>query len=351
MSDFWRKNHRLTKLLVFLICLVICGVSVFGYWLLSRMLLTQRTAEVFKGPSEELVGHVSAFFPADKGVSVDSIESFRSGLRDKYTDASLQEPEVGSLYKDCYSGLGTATVKGTKATVSAQVYAIGGEWFYFHPLRLRSGSYIYEADLMHDRICIDEDMAWRLYGGVDLAGMTVTINDKPYIIAGVVAREKDFATVAAGAGSGLIFMNLDQMEGTTITEYEVVGRDPVAGFIRSTAQQYFSAADIVENSERFSPLRIWEVVKSFGKRSMRLSSVIYPYWENAARFVEDILAILLVVAGITAVYPFCYLMGSFVSLVKLIIRGIRYGVPELLDKISERRFKRKERKRAKKAVQ
>ena len=35
-------------------------------------------------------------------------------------------------------------------------------------------------------VVLDEELAWRLYGSADLAGLSVTINKIPYVIAGVV---------------------------------------------------------------------------------------------------------------------------------------------------------------------
>lgn len=71
---------------------------------------------------------------------------------------------------------------------------MGGEWFSFHPLTLRSGSYINEDSLMHDQVLLDEKLAWQIFGSYELAGMTVTIGDKPFVVAGVVAIESDKAS-------------------------------------------------------------------------------------------------------------------------------------------------------------
>ena len=43
---------------------------------------------------------------------------------------------------------------------------------------------------------------------------------------------------------------------------------------------------MVENTGRFGPERLGELLRNFAGRSMRVNGVIYPYWENAARLVE-----------------------------------------------------------------
>ena len=40
---------------------------------------------------------------------------------------------------------------------------------------------------MDDLVILDEEIAWRLYGGTNLAGMPVTINGEHFLIGGVVA--------------------------------------------------------------------------------------------------------------------------------------------------------------------
>ena len=45
------------------------------------------------------------------------------------------------------------------------------------------------------------------------------------------------------------------------------------------------------------------MIGDFGKRSMGLNGIIYPYWENAVRLTEDYAALLLVLTVLFAVTP------------------------------------------------
>jgi hypothetical protein len=38
---------------------------------------------------------------------------------------------------------------------------------------------------MHDRVVLDEEMAWKLFGAKDVSGLQVTIAGSPYLVAGV----------------------------------------------------------------------------------------------------------------------------------------------------------------------
>ncbi len=47
---------------------------------------------------------------------------------------------------------------------------------------------------------------------------------------------------------------------------------------------------------------IFKVVGDFGKRSMNTEGVVYPYWENAARLLEDYMALTLILPSSSACF-------------------------------------------------
>lgn len=221
---------------------------------------------------------------------------------------------------------------------------MGGEWFSFHPLELRSGGYITEDELMHDRVILDEKLAWQLFGGYDLAGLTVTISGKPYVIAGVVAMEDDRASARAHETNGEIFLHFDALQQLTggdgsggISCYELVCAEPISGFTLGLLTEGFKDAVTVQNTGRFSVKNELGLLRNFGTRSMQTSGVVYPYWENAARLNEDSLALVLTGIILTALLPF---VMAAVLVVKLARRGwlrLRYElVPDTWERISDR---------------
>ena len=170
-----------------------------------------------------------------------------------------------------------------------------------HPLKLVSGSYFSETDLMQDNILLDEDLAWLLFGGNDLEGMTVHLQDVPFRISGVVARESDYASRKAyTAGMGL-YMSYDsyaslsgEEAGIGISCYEVCVPNPVKGFGKRLADEKFpiGMGEIMENTGRFSFWNLLRIMKDLPARSIR-SGPSLPYWENAARYAETSAALLL----------------------------------------------------------
>ena len=353
-QKFGFKQWFLLGLNIVLILAVIA--SLVGLRVLRGTLESLTAAERFRGGGEIRFAQLACFLPEAGGKSEEDILSFRRTLDSKMVEQSLEAPEGGSLYIDAYSGSASVSVVSENGSATAEAIGVGGDFFYFHPLHLHSGSYISGTDLMDDLVVLDEEMAWRLFGGTDLAGMTLTINGEPFVVAGVVSRENDFASRRAYSGEGGIFMAYSALsrlnENAGITCYELVMPDPISGYAKGALQDNFPAAtkDVVENSGRYGLVHLLtEVIGRFGERSMRLNGIIYPYWENAARLTEDYAALLLTLC---AVFALCPLLFALVYGIRTVRRGYRYvkkTVPEKVEAgVEKRREARLEKKFEKK---
>lgn len=303
---------------------------------------TTTAAGRFSGESGTRFAQLACYLPVGQGKSEEDIFSFREGLDSRFLEQSLETPENGSLYVDAYSGSAKVTITTDYGTAQLNATGVGGDFFYFHPLPLRSGSYIFERDLMDDLVVLDEVLAWRLFGGVDLTGMTVFINGEPFLVSGVVSMEEDFASDRARTQEGALFLSWSALtrltETAEIDSYEIVLPDPITGFARGILEDGFAAAggEIVENSSRFSLSALLDVAGGFGERSMRVNGVIYPYWENALRLREDYAVLLLVLAVLFALCPAVF---AVIFVVRWICRGWRYArraIPEKVDAAVER---------------
>lgn len=342
-----RKNQ--IRLIVLTCVLAVTSCILFAVFnTLGGVLTSQRAAESFRGESEELFAQVSAYFPVGSEITENDIYGFDETLEADFVTASLEAPKNGSLYKQAYTGSGTITVTSDKASASAVATGVGGDFFFFHPLYLRSGNYFSSDDLMHDYVILDEELAWKLFGGVDLAGLTVTINEEPYVIAGVISREDDFASKKAytqGAGLYMSYDKLNAITETKINTFELVAADPIDGFAKGEVEKVFSNAEVIENSSRFSLLGILKVIGSFAERSMNTTGVILPYWENAARYIENIMAIVLIFAILFAIFPIIVVITVLVRLIKLGLAALKAKVPELIEAYQEKRYYEKMQKR------
>ncbi len=326
--------------------LALCALALGLVWGASAdTLQSQLAAERYRGENEQRYAQASAFFPETAQPGLAEIRSFRGSMEQKLLDVSLESKEgAPALWFDAYSGAGELSVKGTKGSATVPATGVGGEWFSFHPLELRSGGYISEDELMHDRVILDEKLAWQLFGGFELTGLTVTISGKPFVIAGVVAMEEDSASARSHETNGEIFLHFDALQqltggdgSTGISCYELVCAEPISGFTLGLLSEGFKDAQTVQNTGRFGFKNIFGLLRGFGERSMQTSGVIFPYWENAARLMEDRLALLLAGIAVCALLPLVLAAVLLVRLGRRCWVKLRWEIgPELTGKLGDR---------------
>ena len=309
---------------------------------ISHKLDSVNAADRWRGENEFRFAQIGCFLPVDSPKNEEDILIFRRTLDQKLLDASLSADDRTSLYADAYSGQAKLTVSGSHGKSEVNAIGVGGEFFLFHPLRLLSGSYISENDLMQDRVVLDETLAWQLFGGSDVAGMTVYVGETPLYVAGVIQHENDYASREAYGEIPVMFVSYSafhELTETGITCYEIVMPDMISGFAKNIMKDNFDVGngDIVENSSRYSLFNLLQVLKNFGIRSMRHNGVIYPYWENAVRMTEDHLALLLVLIVLFAAVPVLTVAFCCVRFAVLYYRRAAKAIPEKVSAARERK--------------
>ena len=158
------------KKIWFLLCagmlLAALGCAV-GLRFLSGRLLSQREAERWRGENEQDYKQISCFMPVGSAVGLKEIYAFRYALLDDLQAVGIEWEEDVYPFIDAWSSEGKMKISGDKAATDAPVLAVGGQFFEFHPLRLLSGSYLSEGELSPDRVVLDRELAWELFGGTD----------------------------------------------------------------------------------------------------------------------------------------------------------------------------------------
>ncbi len=277
----------------------------------------QYAAKRWQGDSDLRYTQMSAFYPADAGVTEDSLQYIRESVDAAVRSASLTAPNANArVWCDAYSApAGSVQAAGTKRyPVQAEVTAVGGDFFALHAPVLRSGCFLQENDLMQDRLVLDETLAWQLFGSSDVAGMEVQIGSRMYPVAGVVAQETDYASEKAYGEFLRMYISFDLYEEWTaerggmanITCYEMVLPDPVRNFARNTFEQSVGMGGnmkIMQNTDRFSISNRWKQLRSLHDMMVVSDSLAYPFWENAARIVDFDLALLLAGQILFLLYP------------------------------------------------
>ncbi len=320
------RNFTIKQIIVVLsvvLCLLIwAGISVFAT-VKKQELLDQNAAARWSTESDS--AQISCFFAAGTNVDKNSVMTFEHSLDAALKEASITAPsESARLWADAYSVQGKVTLTNGKTMLEANTVGVGGDFFLFHPLQLINGSYFSGNDLMHDRILIDEDAAWQLFGSNDVTGMEVRIGGTPHYIAGVIKREQGRLNEAAGLDKTLVYISYETMEAqglvTGINTYEIVMPDPVSGFAYAKVKEKFGIDEVgmqvVENSSRYGLKSLFTVIAEFGTRSMNSYAIGYPYWENVARGWEDIFAVLLVLQVLFLLIPACIIIVTVIILWK-----------------------------------
>jgi hypothetical protein len=379
-----RKGWIIFAAVSLALCLCAVGCAI-GFRAAGGTLKSQKAAGRWSGESGLKYAQESLFLPSGSDLDKTKIMSFREKVREATADTTPKS--VKNVMTDAWSTVGKATVSGGHGSSDASVIAVGGNYFYFHPLDLMSGSYFSDDDLMGDRVLLDEALAWKLYGGSNLAGLTVTVNGKPFVVAGVISREDDYADKAAYKGGAGIYMSFDaysallaaqapQTPQTTQTTqtgtngtasdstgaaassgtaaqggstaetpkasvscYECVIPNPVSGFAANLVKTELNpdgAYAAVENSGRYSAGRIWQVIKGYGARTMKSDATIYPYWENAARLVENRCALLLAAELLLWICPAVFVCILVVKLFIYLKKQIRAKYLDLKDRYENR---------------
>lgn len=267
---------------------------------------------------------ISCFFSTRAYLSQEDVLSFEHTLDTALKEASIENPSQNPgarLWIDTYSAEGSLTANYEKNSVNLTAYGVGGDYFFFHPLTLISGAYFQSSDINHDYCVLDKDAAWRLFGSTDVVGMIIDINDRPFLVSGVVENPKEKIYEKAGMDRGVIYVSFENLVSKDsvplINHYEIVMPNPVKGYALNYVKENIGVnekeVEVLENTTRFSKLTLLQHLKKLSTRAMNSKAVIYPYWENVARVKEDQMAKLLLFQVI------CYL-GAMMIFVAIVVK-------------------------------
>ena len=296
---------------IIFVCLALwAGLTVFAT-VKKNGLLDQTAAK--RWSDENNAAQISCFFTESTEVDKNRIRTFENDLDKVLLEASITAPnENARLWADAYSASGKITLSSGKTSLAdAAAIGIGGDYFLFHPVQLLYGSYFSGNDLMHDKVIVDEEAAWQLFGSNDVVGMEGRIGGVPHDIAGVIKREEGRFAKAAGLNKTVVYVSCETLEEFGVTEgidsYEIVMPNPVKNFAYNNVKEKFGMDEtrmwVVENSARFSLKGLLTVISEFGIRSMNSRAIRYPYWENIARGWEDIFAVILILQILCLLIP------------------------------------------------
>lgn len=271
---------------------------------------------------------VSVFLGGDRAFSENDVNSFRVNLSRKLEEASLKaKTNSARLWVDAYSTELSGSAALGRVNEEVMITAAGGDFFQFHPMELVSGYYFRPDEIMNDRVVIDETLAWKLFGSSDVVGMDFELDGQKCFVAAVAKNPSGRIEEYAYGSKPRVYAPLklvtgnNGLEAGSITCYEVLIPNPVKDFGKKIVTDYLFGEvkageeelakerqrmqdiEVVENTTRYQPLKLIQLIKNFGIRSMRENQIRYPYWENIARVWEDYSSAMLFVALAAFILP------------------------------------------------
>lgn len=309
----------------FVLCvflLLVGCVLAFARSRIENRLVSQQMAKRWSDTGD--VAQISCFFSRNAGITRDRLIGLEHQLDSALEEASIKvesDNPGAKLWKDTYSAQGSVNVSTDRASLySVKALGVGGDFFAFHPQELLYGNYFTESDVNQDYVVIDEEIAWQLFGGIDVHGMNVEINGRPFVISGVIHRPQGKMEQHAGLVDSVIYMSYEALENygviDPISHFEIVMPNPIKSFAMNMLKENLRADEYettyVENSSRFTYANSLKRLKDFPYRSMNDKAILYPYWENVARAYEDYLAIMALFVvlffGVPALIVFIWLI-------------------------------------------
>lgn len=271
--------------------------------------------------------HVSIFFEDKAEVNDKNIFELRYKLQNKMAEEKVKtKKENTRLFADCYYSENDIKISKGENSISVKAYGVGGDFFLFHPFEIISGDYFYSDNPMKDLVVIDEELAWKIFGAVEVDGMNMIIGGKEYKIAGVIKHDNSKLSKASTENQYIIYMYYEAFaDNSNIVGYEIVMPNLTKNYaynhIKNILNEILENKDstgkyeIIEVTNRYSFINLCKIIKNFANRVMVTSNIEYPYWENNARAIEEICGFIL----------FIFIIELFVGIIFMVIKIMNWN--------------------------
>lgn len=319
-----KPNLKITKKqivlsIIVIACLLLYGVTTLLTSVYIAKVPTQSSASTWdtEGRSEM----ISVFTSENNALDREQIQMLEYAVKNLLTDESIEAPnENARLIVDAYSVKESVSVSSTRASyVNCNAYYVGGDFFRFHAFTLVSGSYLQEDDFQKKGIVLDKDAAWKLFGAIDVDGMSVELNGREYVVMGIVEPDTSYKWKVAGAQECCVYLPIEGLEYPTITNYEIILPNPVTGFALKQMKSALGqigiddkTSVIISNSTRYDWLTSLKRAAKWNEKGMSFKEVKYPYWENQAIAVENVIDLLSVLRVLFLIPPVIILVYAII---------------------------------------
>lgn len=319
LSRFEHKN--IIKVLVAVNILLVL-ITAYIWFLQServKRLYSQQAAERWES-KENPYSEISLFYSDSYEAGKKTVEELRTGITKKLVEDTYFDPADTSgrrAYIDAYSGFADMVIERENVQLTGKVYGVSDDFFLVHPIPLLNGNYINPVEKASEigdgidpfQVVLDENMAWNIFGSVNVEGMKIWIGGRVFTVMGVVEASQNKTEEMAYGNYDAAFIPYSAFalmdKKVNINCYEAVLPEPIKGYAMSTmgkaadivvdpeeeasgtevrSSLSFGKRELVENTDRFGISSIWKYLKNKKYMSMKTTEIAYPFWENVARF-------------------------------------------------------------------
>ena len=318
----------------------------------TTMLSSEQAAERWGGDAGSFA-QISAYFPEHESLGPSASRDLPLAFARAIQEQGLNplEPDASFAYAYATSAQLVRVASRDRGPIEVFATGVGGNFFLFQSVQLISGSFLPMESLNRDYVLIDQNLAWQLFGAVDVTGMELIIDGRPYIITGIYLPPSDFASSAAYGDRAHMFLFHDVVQtlspGAGITSVQAVLPNPLTGLgeeifrdAMDTANVNEDAFTLVNNSRRYTFLALVGVIREFGLRSMVQIGLRLPYWENAARISEDFAAASVLLLILLLLYP----IWCVIRIIHFFWKRRKWRTRMVWDKAMEKREEHREEK-------
>ena len=360
------KKFVITTLIVnAILCLIVLFISIVNGSRVKELYSEQAAA---RWQTKKMkCSEISVFYSEAGALGPTDINSIRVKIQQKLaSDDYLSSKSDVRSWMDAYSGHTFEELRKDTSTLKVNVYSVGGDFFLIHTIPLKSGSYLDMDNPDVNQIVLDEDVAWTLFGSSDIVGKKVWIGTTVFTIVGVVEgaetdldkqaqgenyavyvpmkayQQKSSSAVKSAGGDTGTELSQSAGPGTRVICYEVVMPNPIENYALNAVAEAvgiefktdeekekarsilnFGEKEIVDNTARYSFFKLLGKGDEEDYVDMKTNDIVYPYWENIARYEEarqrsglNLMLILLVVPLLSLIYLIAFLyMNRGVALI------------------------------------
>ena len=276
---------------------------------------------------------ISLFLPKESSLDVLGVYSLRKAAEEKLKESSLTKAAdnpSGRLWLDCASGESSLNLSGKLGNCTAAVTGTIGDYFIFHPEKIMFGSYYTGDDINNDRIIIDKECSWQLFGSMDTVGMPVNIGNKVFYVAAVVESPEGGIERTAYGTVPRAYMPFESLKGfddsVLLNCYEACLPNAVKDYAYKVMTEINPAGEngiIVDQSGRFGLIKLIKGVSEIPESVMVREGIRFPWFENTIRSAELSARLAAAPVPYLLIIPAVSLIYALFMLTKLAGRGIR----------------------------